>query len=68
MFAHRFFAARTFAPRYFPPVGAVTPAPAPGGGNVPRYASTRTVDLFAKPIYNRNTARLQREDEEIIIL
>jgi hypothetical protein len=44
-----------------------TPAPS-GGGNVPRYATTRTVDLFAKPRYNRDMDRLRREDEEIIIL
>jgi hypothetical protein len=41
---------------------------APDGGNVPRYSTTRTVDLFSKPVYNRNMGRLRREDEEIIIL
>jgi hypothetical protein len=41
--------------------------PQSGGGTLPRYATTRTVDLL-QPRYNKNWERLHREDEEIVIL
>ena len=56
MFPRRYFPARMFAPRYFPPVigDDTPPAPAP--------------DLAMSSVLIQQSRRLFMEDEEIIIL
>ena len=69
MFAHRYFAARMSAPRYFPPAGGGV-APAPSAGNYVQRVVGRTTrpEDFAKP--KRVSRRKLREkiEEDYIIL
>ena len=65
MFAHRFFAARVFAPRYFPPVGSAAPI---AGNYVQRLISRSVVFPLADIEELRRKARQRREEDEIIIL
>jgi hypothetical protein len=68
MFAHRFFSARLFAPRYFPPTGAVTP-PAPSAGNYVQRLISRSVVFPVADIEElRRKTRQRREEDEIVIL
>lgn len=68
MFAHRFFAARSFAPRYFPPVGGAAPAPSAGNYVQRVVGRTTRAEDFARP--RRISKRKLREkiEEDYIIL
>lgn len=63
MFASRFFAPRYFAPRYFPPVLVVVVT-----GDGSGYGGLRFYPVKSREEAEDLSARLRREDEELLAI